>query len=314
MRTAAVIGQRGQKKVDWKRVGFILCFLIIPTLHFIVFYLYVNFNSFLMAFQQEINGEVVWGFENFTRFFREFTLESSEIRLAFLNTFKTFCIQLVMFPVGLFVSYFLYKKIWGYQLFRILFFLPSVISSVIVCSIYMRFLDVNGFVAELVQRICGLDYTPLLLSETRFANTFVWINMIWLSFPGNMIIWGGTFSRIPDSVLESARLDGVNWIQEAFRIIIPVVWPTFALQFLLLFAGFFGASGNVFLLTEGGQWGTQTLSNWMYMQVYGANGGAGNNNTFNFLAMVGLLTTAVAITVALTIRKISGKLFGDVEY
>lgn len=313
MSSLAVAGPK-KKGFSWRRTGFILSFLLIPTIHFVVFYIYVNFNSFLMAFQQEINGEVVWGFDNFARFFNEFTLESSEIRLAMINTAKTFGIQLCLFPIGLFVSYFLYKKIWGYQIFRILFFLPSVISSVIICSIYMRFLDVNGFVAKLVQNICNLDYTPDVLSETRFANIFVWINMIWLSFPGNMIIWGGTFSRIPDSVLESARLDGVNWLQEAFRIIIPVVWPTFALQFLLMFSGFFGASGNVFLLTQGGQWGTQTLSNWMYMQVYGARGGPGDGNAFNYLAAVGMFITTIAIIVALTIRKVTGVLFSDVEY
>ena len=306
--------QIGKKKsFDWKRMIFILSFVIIPTAHFLLFYLYVNFNSFLMAFQREVNGQTIFGFQNFTQFFQEFTLETSEIKLAFLNTFKTFLITLVMFPVGIFVSYFLYKKIWGYQMFRILFFLPSVISSVIISSIYMRFLDVNGFLAHWIQQIYRLDYTPSVLSETRFANTFVWLNMIWLGFPGNMIIWGGTFSRIPDSVIESARVDGVNWIQEAFRIIIPVVWPTFVLQFLLLFSGFFGASGNVFLLTQG-EWGTQTLANWMYMQVYSAQGGPGDNNVFNFLSAVGLLTTAVAIAVALTIQKISGKMFADVDY
>lgn len=136
--------------------------------------------------------------------------------------------------------------------------------------------------------------------------------MIWLSFPGNLIIWGGTFARIPESVVEAARIDGVNWVQEAFKIIIPIVWPTFALMFILSIAGIFGASGQVFLLTMG-QAGTQTISNWMYMQVYGATIN-NSSNAFNFMSALGMFLTVISCVLSLTLRKISSKLFQEVEY
>ena len=72
--------------------------------------------------------------------------------------------------------------------------------------------------------------------------------MIWLAFPGNMVIWSGTFARIPDSVVESAKLDGVNWVQELFLVILPMVWSTFGLMLTLTLCGLFSASGAVFLL------------------------------------------------------------------
>jgi ABC-type sugar transport system permease subunit len=303
--------QKTKHKFDIKRTAFILSFIIIPAAQFVVFYVFVNFNSFLMAFQREVNGATVWGFENFGMFFREFGLETSDIRLSFVNTFKTFGIACAMFLVNIFVSFFLYKKIRFYKLFRILFFLPGVISGVIVSSIFIRMTGNNGFIAPLVGKLFGLDYTPSLLGETRFANMTVFVNYIWLLFPANMIIWGGTFSRIPDSVLESARLDGANWLVEAFRIVIPMVWPTFAIQFMLLFGGIFGASGNVFLLTQG-KWGTQTLGNWMYMQVYSFKGGS--ENGLNYMSSIGMLLTAVTFVIALSVRKITGRMFNDVEY
>ena len=266
-----------------------------------------------MAFQTTKNGVTVWTLENFARFFREFSLSTSTIRIAFKNTFLTFGINLIMFPVGFFVSFFLYKKIFLYKTFRTIFFMPSIIAGTIISSVFMKIVGTQGPIAKIVQDLYHLDYVPDVLNDSRFANTFVLMQMVWLNFPGSMIIWGGTFSRIPTSVIEAARLDGVNWVQEAFQIIIPVVWPTFALQLMLTFVGMFGSSGNVFLLTKG-EFGTQTLSNWMYMQVYGNTAYGGNNNAFCYLSAVGLLISAVAITLSLTIRRITNKVFQDVEY
>ena len=106
--------------------------------------------------------------------------------------------------------------------------------------------------------------------------------------------------------------DLCNWVQEAFRIIIPMVWPTFALMFVLSIAGVFGASGQVFLLTQG-QAGTQTVSNWMYMQVYGVSIN-NSSNAFNYMSALGMFLTLVSCIVSITLRKLSGKMFQGVEY
>jgi ABC-type sugar transport system permease subunit len=80
----------------------------------------------------------------------------------------------------------------------------------------------------------------------------------------------------------------------------------------LTLCGLFGASGQVFLLTQG-NWGTQTFSNWTYMQVYGASASP-TSNSLNYLSAVGLCTTAVAVAIALTTRYVAGKVFEDVTY
>lgn len=305
---------RRRKPVKIGKVLFILSFITVPTIHFIVFYLYVNINSFTMAFYTRTTEGVIWSFDNFRRFFTEISSGSSELSVAFRNTFITFAINMAMFLVTFFVSYFLYKKIFLHKVFRICFFLPGLIAGTIVNSIYMRIVGVDGPVSYIVQKMCNLDYRPELLANSRFANSMVFLNMIWLGFPGNMILFGGTFSRIPESVLEQGRLDGVNWYQEAFRIIIPIVWPTLSLILMMSIAGIFGASGNVFLLTQG-KFDTQTLSNWMFMQVYvGVGSDPTYNNAYNYLSAVGLMLTTVSVVLALVLRKYSNKLVGEVQY
>lgn len=289
------------------RALFIISFTIIPIVHFCVFYIYANFNSFIMAFQKPVNGTVEFcGFDNFKwvidKILHGSTDPTEDLGIAFKNTFLTFGIQMVMLPVSLMISYFIYKKIKGYKVFRVLFYIPSLVSAVVVCIFYTELMGPTGPVAHLLQKMYHLDYLPSPLVDERFANTMVFLNLIWLGFPGNLIIWGGAFSRIPDSIIESARMDGVSWIREMFQIILPLVWPTFVLVIVTSLAGMFGATGNVFLLTGGGKYGTQTLSNWMYLRIQQSTVPERSPNLYRVSAM-GLMLTVISCIIAFTVRR-----------
>ncbi len=302
-----------RKKVNWIRVLFLLCCTVIPLVHFCIFYIFVNINSFMMAFQQYEKGEMFWTIGNFTRFFEELANADSELIEAIRNTFITFFINQIMFGLSILVSYFLYKKVFMYNVFRLCFFLPTLIAGTIVNSVFTQIVGVSGPIAPIVQDMLGLEFIPTLLRDDRFANGVVFANLIWLTFPGNMIILGGTFSRVPVSVLESGRLDGLNWFQEAVKVIIPVTWPTISLLWILSIVGVFGASGNVFLLTKG-EFGTQTLSNWMYMQVYNSAGSNGESNALNYLSAVGMFFTFLSMILFVVIRYFTNKAYADVQY
>lgn len=232
---------------------------------------------------------------------------------AIKNTAITFAINVVLYPWHIMVSYFLYKKIPGSNLFRVLFFLPSIIFSVAFVLTFKQLIGVNGFIAQGVQQLQGLDYTPTLIADSRYANFVIWGHMIWTGFAGNIVVYGGAFARVPDDVLESARLDGVNWFQEFTKIIIPMVWPTIALHAVMMFCGIFNASGAVFLMTEG-KYGTMTLSAWMYIQIMQGGTNIENSNIFNYMSAVGMVMTVIAVVISLGIRKWTDKVFKDLEY
>lgn len=299
-----------KKRTDKEKVIFILFCITIPIIQWLIFYVYANVDSIFMAFRDS-NGALTM--ENFKRFFVELKTPSSDIRLAFKNTFITFLILLVTYPFKVLVSYFLYKKVPGSAVFRVLFFLPSILFSVCTAMVFTRFVGTTGIIAKAVQEMLHLDYVPELLADSRFANIVVLLNMVWLGFPGDLIIWGGTFARIPNEVLESGKIDGVNWWTEFTKIMVPLVWPTLSLQMILMFCGIFGASGQVFLLTGGG-YGTITLSVWMYKVVLENSGNMYTSNVYNYLSAVGLMITIVAVTMALCIRKFTDKAFDDVDF
>ncbi len=301
---------RNKYKYPAIRVLFILFCTVVPVIQWLMFYVYTNFSSIAMAFTGQ-DGK--FSLENFVRFFDEFSKPTSTIREAFRNTFITFGVLLVTFPFKVMVSYFIYKKVPFARFYRISFFLPAIIFSVAWNLAFTTLIGVDGPIAKAVGEMLGLDYVPELLADSRFANWVVILSLMWTSFPGDLIIWGGTFARIPEDVLDAAKIDGVSWFQEFTRIIVPMVWPTVGLQMTLLVCGIFAASGSVFLLTKG-QFGTMTLSAWMYIELLNASGTRYTSNVYNYMSAVGLILTVVSVVLAVFVRRFAEKQFEEVEY
>lgn len=302
--------QKRKKPINKCRVAFIICCCTLPILQWLIFYVYANFQSFTMAFTDRTGA---FSLDNFERLWKQLQNIDSELGIAIKNTAITFCINVVLYPFHILVSYFLYKKIPGHGIYRVLFFLPAIIFSVAFSLVFKQLIGVNGFIAQGVQQMQGLDYTPTLLADSRYANYVIWAHMIWVGFAGNIVIYGGAFARIPDDLLESARLDGVNWWQEFVKIIIPMVWPTVALHAVMMFCGIFNASGQVFLLTEG-KYGTMTLDAWMYIQILQGGTNIENSNIFNYMSAVGMVMTIIAVGISIGIRKWTDKVFNGLEY
>lgn len=301
---------KSKRKQSWITTLFILFGITVPILNFLIFYVGVNLSSFTMAFTDR-HGE--FSFDNFIRLWKVISTPNSQLRMALKNTALMFCVLVAQFPFQVLVSYFLYKKIPGHRFYRIVFFLPTIIFSVAVSMIFKQMVGTNGIIAETIGKWLGLDYVPDLLADSKFANATVILQWIWLKFPGDLIIWGGTFARIPEEVLESARVDGVNWWQEFTKIIVPMVWPTVALKMVLMGCGFFSASGNVWLLTRG-EYGTETISSWLYNYLQGSSGATYTSNVYNYLSAVGLVITVIAVTLSTVIRKWTDKVFDEVEF
>ena len=202
-----------RKKVNWVRVLFLLCCTVIPLVHFCIFYVYVNVNSFVMAFQQYEKGEMFWTIGNFTRFFEELANADSELIEAICNTCITFLINQIMFGLSILVSYFLYKKIKGYRVFQVIFYLPLIISGVTFANVFSFFVDAAGPLGQVLASL-GVDPVPELLANSDYATTTIVIYTILIGWGGNMLLLCGALARVPLEVLEAARLDGVGPFRE----------------------------------------------------------------------------------------------------
>ena len=276
-------------KKTWKDIGFVAALVSIPILQFLIFYVFINGNVILLAFQKENNA---FTFDNFHFLFRYFGSSNSTLLEALVNTLKFFALQIVMFPVSLLFSYFLYKKIFLHRYLQIVFFLPSIISAMVMVTLFKNIM--NGPVAEIWATIFGLQNQPLFFDSTRYALKSIMVYMVWTGLANNMVIFSGTMARVPAEILESGKMDGVGFWRELVQLVVPLIWPTLSTLILLQFIGIFTASGPILLFTQG-RYNTSTIAYWIYAQVY-------DGVDYYYPAAIGLICTVIGTPIALGVK------------
>ena len=283
---------------------FIVGMLAIPVLHFLVFWIYVNFNSIIMAFQRnDLNGNPQWSFYWFEQLWEELHIENSTLWIATRNTLIYFLSnQLIVLPISIVLCYFLYKKIWGYKVFRVVFYLPSIISASVLVILFQYIISYDGPVGVLITKVYNASY-PSFLADSRYAMKTILFYCISFGFGGNIVLLSGAMSHIEEGIIDAGKIDGVNTFQEMVLLVIPMIWPTLSTLIIFAFVGMFGASGPILLFTEGA-YDTTTISYWIYEKVY-------YGGTYNFPAAIGFVFTCIGTPIALGMRKLLSK--GDVE-
>ena len=203
-----------------KRLVFYTLMFALPILQFLLFYIYVNFNSIILAFTNSTPKEMGYGYdisftwEHFSTAFKYFFGSKSGRML--WNSLQLFICQIVIVtPLALLFSYYIAKEKAGSMFFRIMLYLPQVLS-VVVLGVIFQYLA-NDVWVEVAKSVFGIeDAKGLLLTSSdpsaQFYTTLIFT--LWFSFGANVIIYTGAMSGVDQSIVESAQLDGVNTLQE----------------------------------------------------------------------------------------------------
>lgn len=306
VQNAAAKKLKGLNSRKIQRGIFIALMLSVGILQFLIFWVYVNFNSILMAFQLNTKTGIVWTLENFTRFFHEFSIPEFELALALRNTLLMFVVGTVIgLPTSLLFSYYLYKKILFAKFFRVTFFLPSIISAAVLVSLFKYILAVNGPFNEVLSWIVGKTVEIEWVTDEAFSMGTILFYIFWTGFGTNIVLFTGAIYRIPQDVLEYAKLDGVSMTRELVQIVVPLIWPTISTLLVFATAGLFTTAGPILLFTDG-QAKTMTIGFFIFKQV--------TNNSYYYPAAIGLLFTAIGFPLVIIVKWTLGKVLEDVEY
>ena len=306
-----------KKGLSSKTKAYIFCYVFIAfaLLHFAVFYVAVNINSILLAFRLPVRLDdgstgYIASLEQFRRLFREFGNHNSDIFIGMINTLKYFILNvLVMLPVSMFISYFLYKEIPFFKGFRVILFLPSIISGVVFVSIYTMMLAPFGPVYTVLKNLFGYEL-PFLLGNDKTATPTIMFYVFWTGLAGNMILYQGAMKRLPEEIIEAGQLEGITWLRELWSVVLPMIWPTFSVTLILAFTTLFTAGGPILLFSEqGGAMGdhkTMTIPFFIFLQT--------RNSLYEYPAAIGLFFTVCSLPIVFTVRLILSKLDPEVEY
>lgn len=311
--TVAKPAKKRNRKMRGQTV-FLIAILAIPTIHWLIFWLYVNMSSFILAFQSQ---EGAWSLINFEMFWNSLNSPyGNTVGRSVVNTLKYWAVNIgINFPLSIVIAYFIFKKIRFYKFFRIMFFLPSIVTSIILVSVYNMTIAPNGLWDSFLKLFGGSVPEWGYMNDEATATNAILVYCVWTGFGSNVILVGSAMARVPDSVLEAAKLDGCKPMREIVQIILPLIWPTLSTLILLSLTSFFLASGPILLFAPDGHAGTTTLSYWIFKQVYGAGefGQIGGTQNYGLVSATGLVFTVIWVPVILFVRWIMEKI-PSVEY
>lgn len=266
---AAASGERPPRLAGWRRrerlvalaavapaLILVLGFMVYP----VVFALYISFNR--------SNGlRYEWiGLENYFNL-----LTSPLLHQVFLtNLVFLISVPLVIF-IALLCSVLLYEQVRGWKFFRVLFFVPNVLSTAVVGLMFKTLFSYNGPVNAAIIAVGGkpIDF----FSQGGTAIAVIIVALVWSGFGYQTLILLSGLASINPEVFEAATMDGAGWWQRLWFITLPNIRRVIALVCILnVLYTFTSLFGFIFVMTAGGPgYDTTTLDYLIYTLAFSSS-------------------------------------------
>lgn len=219
---------------------FIIGFLGFALIPMIVSF-YYSFTDYNMI------SEANWiGMGNFTRLFNDARFLKS-VRVTLIYVGVSVPVKLIF---ALFVAYLLTKKVRGVNIYRALFYVPSLIGgSIAVALVWKELFSRTGLVNLLFTTI-GLEPFSWFGNQSMAMIPLILISA-W-QFGSSMIIFAAGLKDIPKSYYEAAIMDGARPYQQFIKITLPLLSPIILFNLIMQTISAFMAFTQAFVITGGG--------------------------------------------------------------
>jgi len=289
-----------------KRNIFYWTMLALPLLQFIIFYIVVNFNSIVMAFQEynTFTFEKTWSFNNFSYWFTPQWLPKLEYCLK--NSLLYFGLTVLTIPVSAIISYYIYKKFHLSQFYKIVAFVPSIISISAFAIMYKTFVNAGLFDV--------FKCSPISDAYNAYRQPMLIVFYLLLNLSGNILLYTNAMSQVNPSVVEAARIDGASEFRVFFHVFIPQIWGTIVSLFIIFMAGI--VTNQAYLFTFFGSHADpslQTFGYFIFSNIQeGADGVSNLTEAYHRMSAFGIVCTLVIAPLTILSRNLLLK-FGPRE-
>jgi len=245
------------KSKNRKAYWFILPYL----LYFVVFVAYpLIFSVILMFHRWDIVTPMEWvGMKNFTRLFQD--------RLFFKSIGNTLIFLLIHIPlqigIALGLALLLNAKIRARGFFRAVYFLPVVVSGVVVTILWQQLYSFDYGVLNNILVAVGLPRIPWIV-DPGIAMSSIAIMATWKNVGIYIVLFLVGLQGIPYELYEAAGLDGATTMKKFFHVTIPMLNPTIIAIVVLSTIGGFSLFIEPYVMTGGGPM-QSTLSAMLYI-------------------------------------------------
>ena len=227
----------------------------------------------------------IW-FENYISLFTD-----PVVHEVFLNNFKfLISVPLVIF-VALVSAILLFEQFKGWKFFRVIFFLPSVLSVVVIGLIFKNAFGYYGSVNQFLG-LFGMEPRQFFITS-NYSIFIIILALVWSGFGYQSLLLLAGLTSINPAVFEAAAIDGAGWWRRLWSITLPnirrVLGFVFIINFIYTFSSLFGF---IFVITAGGPlYETTTIDYLVYLRAFSSsNLGSGAALAVVLFLFIGLLT------------------------
>ena len=253
------------QKIAWAMLSpallLIAIFVVLPFLMSVV----LSFTDQRLVPNPNVPTSFI-GWRNYLRLFEDGDFLNAFIRTAYF----TILVVPLQSAMGLGAAMLINAKLPMRQLFRGIYFLPTVISMVVVSVIWSSLYQREGFFNYALTQVSFGSMQPVdWLQNPYTAMPAIVLLSAWQGFPFQMVVYLAGLQGISQELYEAARIEGANRRQEFWHVTLPALRNTHILVAITTTIFAFKLFTQVQLLTQGGPSGvTDTLVRVMYMQGF----------------------------------------------
>jgi raffinose/stachyose/melibiose transport system permease protein len=168
-------------------------------------------------------------------------------------------------PFSLFLAVLLNRRFYGRALFRLIFFLPYVLSEAITGIVFSLFLQPSSMMDTTMQGVGLGGFVQDWLGDTGFVMITLFVIISWKYFGFHMIILMAGLQGIPREIEEAALIDGAGRWQAFRHVTLPLLGPTLRVSVFLSMIGALQLFDMVWVMTRGGPVGaSNTMATLMF--------------------------------------------------
>ena len=206
------------------RSRFIVLCVAPAVILFVIFMIIPTLNVFRMSLFERgaySPDETFVGFANF----KSLVNDSNFIRAMQNTILLIVVVTMVTFALALvFAGILTRENIKGKELLRVIFYIPNILSIVVISGIFSAiYKPENGMLNSLLSMISGHEVSTLWKGEDLVMLSLI-IAMVWQAIGYYMVMYMASMAAVPQSLYESAGLDGAGRVKQFFQITIPLIW------------------------------------------------------------------------------------------
>lgn len=307
----APVGTKKKNHISLKqrnRMIFYVAVMALPVIQVCIFYVYMHVNSILLAFRDydAVSSSFTWiGFENFKDVFSLLFSESFLSTTVLNSVILYLCTLFVGITFALVFSNYIYKKMAGAGLFKVVLFLPQIVSMVVMVILFRYF--VERAIPVIINEITGDVIGSLLTTES--VNFWIVLGYTLLvGFGTQVLLYTGAMSGISQEMVDAAKVDGFTPLKEFIYITIPSIYNTLVTFIVVGIAAIATNQMNLYsFYGTGAPVNGQTLGYYLFMNIKTADESASPYTEYPYLSAFGVVLTVFVVPLTLIIRKLLEK-------